>query len=120
MTKPGNPFRIITTADREASAPKEWIVDQLLGAGEVSALIAPPTVGKSALALDLAATIAVGGQWFGRDIKAGATLYFAPERGRVTLRRLRAYETYHEVRNLAVGVVRERLDLLRNQQDAER
>jgi putative DNA primase/helicase len=106
------PFRILTTADQEASAPKAWVVRGLLGAGEVSGLVAPPTVGKSALSLDLAATVAAGADWFGRKTTSGAALYFAPERGLVTLRRLRAFEVFHEVGRLNVGVVRDRLDLM--------
>ena len=113
------PFRIITTADGEASSPKQWVVRGLFGAGEVSGLVAPPTVGKSALALDLAASIAAGSEWFGRGVAAGAALYFAPERGAVTVRRLRAFETYHELRHLPVGVVRDRLDLM-GPRDADR
>lgn len=120
MTKQAAPFRIWTTADREAAAPKEWVVEGLLGAGEVSGLVAPPTAGKSALALDLAATIAAGRDWFERKVSPGAALYFAPERGVVTLRRLKAFEIFHKVRGLPVGVVRDRIDLLHGNDDAER
>lgn len=118
--EPAAPFRILTTSDQEASAPKTWVVHGLLGAGEVSGLVAPPTIGKSALSLDLAATVAAGADWFGRKTTPGAALYFAPERGLVTLRRLRAFELFHEVDRLNVGVVRDRLDLMGNSQDAER
>jgi AAA domain len=114
------PFRILTTTDHEASAPKEWIVDKILGAGEVSALVAPPTAGKSALALDLAAHISIRHRWFDRETAHGSALYFAPERGNVTLRRLRAFESFHQVRGINVGVVRDGLDLLKDQGDANR
>jgi hypothetical protein len=114
------PFRIWTTADPVAMAVKDWVVDGLLCAGEVSGLVAPPMAGKSALALDLAASIAAGNEWFGRKTAPGAALYFAPERSSVTLRRLRAYEIFHEVELPSAGVVGARLDLLNNTHDADR
>ncbi len=120
MSKAPQAFRIITTADREGSESKEWIVDNLLGAGEVSGLIGPPTAGKSALALDLAAKISAGDEWFGRGVVRGSGLYFAAERWRVTRRRLNAFETYHELGRLNVGIVPDRLDLLNGIDDAER
>lgn len=118
--KSAAPFRIWTTSDREAVAPKTWIVDGLLGAGEVSGLVAPPTAGKSAIALDLAATIAAGADWFGRRTAQGGALYFAAERSGPTKRRLRAFEVYHELSRINVAVCAERIDLLRNADDVDR
>jgi AAA domain len=118
--RPVQPFQIIRSADAHAISSKQWVVRGLLAAGQVSALIGPPNSCKSALALDLAATIATDGQWFGRATKQGSALYFALERGPVTLRRRRAYELFHKVSLLNVGIVRDLVDLLNNGDDAER
>jgi RecA-family ATPase len=117
---PAVPLRIRTIADREASAPKAWAVEGIFAAGEVSTVVAPPGMAKSALATDAACSIAAGQRWFGRKVSPRAAVYVAAERGAVTLRRLKAFATYHEVNPLDVAVISERIDLLRNGQDAER
>ena len=106
------PLKLLTTADPEALRPKEWLVPDLLGAAEVSALIAPAYAGKSLLAISLAAAVPLGCAWFGRVPTKGAALYLAPERHRVTLRRLRAIEIWHEEKLVNVAVVGERINLL--------
>lgn len=114
------PFRIRTIADGEVSMSKVYIVGGMFAAGEVSGLMAPPATGKSVIATDLAASIATGKDWFGRKVNVGAAVYIASERSNVTLRRLRAFALHHNAVRLDVGVISDRIDLLKNEEDAER
>jgi hypothetical protein len=105
--------RLLFTSDRLASLmSKDWLIRDVLAAGEISLILAPPFAGKSALAGDMAATIGTGEPWFGHPTSKAATLYVAQERTAVMYRRLRAYEHYHEVKPLPVALLLERLDLV--------
>jgi hypothetical protein len=106
------PPLVLFTKDPLATAAKSWLVKGVLGAAEVSMFLGPPFVGKSAVVGDAAATIGTGEPWFGHQTEKSATLYVAQERAPVMLRRLRAYEVYHEVKNLPVGMLFDRLHLV--------
>lgn len=54
--------------------PVQWAVPGLLPAG-LSFLVAAPKMGKSWLALDLCLSVAAGGEWLGRKVSQGPTLY---------------------------------------------
>lgn len=54
--------------------PVQWAVPGLLPAG-LSFLVAAPKMGKSWLALDLCLSVAAGGEWLGRKVNQGPTLY---------------------------------------------
>ena len=112
------PPRLLFTDDPSVSQPKDWLVRDVLGAGDVSLWLAKPFIGKSLLAGDMASTIGMGWSWFGHTTKQSATVYVAQERARVTARRLRAFETYHEVKKLPVAVLLERLHMIEKQPDA--
>jgi hypothetical protein len=106
------------TSDPLASKPKEWLVTGVLGAGEISLFLAPPFVGKSSLAGDMAATIGRGEPWFGHPTMKSATLYVAQERSLVMARRLRAFEIYHEVKKLPVALLINRLHMVERSNEA--
>lgn len=56
-----------------------WLVDELIPAEGLVALIGSPGAGKTFLALDLAAHIAAGRPWFGRKTSTGLVVYVAAE-----------------------------------------
>ena len=60
--------------DRMELPPVQWAVPGLLPAG-LSFLVAAPKMGKSWLALDLCLSVAAGGEWLGRKVNQGPTLY---------------------------------------------
>jgi AAA domain len=109
----GREPRLLFTSDRSTSLmSKDWLIRDVLAAGEISLILAPPFAGKSALAGDMSATVGTGEPWFGHQTSKAATLYVAQERSAVMYRRLRAYEHYHEVKSLPVALLMERLDLV--------
>lgn len=60
--------------DKMVLPPVQWAVPGLLPAGLVF-LVAAPKMGKSWLALDLCLSVAAGGEWLGRKVNQGPTLY---------------------------------------------
>ena len=77
--------------DDPALPDVEWVVDGLLPLGAVGLLLGRPKVGKSLLALDLAASVAKGERFLGRATRQGPVLYVAAEDAPAVLRsRLRS------------------------------
>lgn len=60
--------------DKMNLPPVQWAVPGLLPAG-LSFLVAAPKMGKSWMALDLCLAVASGGEWLGRKVNQGPTLY---------------------------------------------
>ena len=60
--------------DKMDLPPVQWAVPGLLPAG-LSVLVAAPKMGKSWMALDLCLAVAAGGEWLGRKVNQGPTLY---------------------------------------------
>lgn len=60
--------------------PREWVVPGWLPTDSLSAVYAPPGVGKSFYALTLALEQSAGGWWLGTRLDASPVLYVAAER----------------------------------------
>ena len=61
---PGAPkFAPLSLAELIAMPPKEWLVDQIFGAGDLLMLFGPSGSGKSFLVIDLLLSICLGRQW---------------------------------------------------------
>jgi len=71
---------------------REEIVQGLIAAGEVAALVGPAGTGKSAIAQRLAICIAEGRSFLGRAVIPGPVVYIAAERYAGTARRLKAIQ----------------------------
>ena len=73
-----------------------WVVPELLPAG-LASLAGRPKMGKSLLALQLAAAVASGGVFLGHEVEAGRVLYLAledsPQRLQERMRRLQVTES---------------------------
>jgi RecA-family ATPase len=91
--------------DLEARSTKEWLVHNLLGAGEASAWYGKPGDGKSVLVEDLALHIAAGWPWHGRLVKRGAVAYIALERRQLIERRAIAFREKHGAQDLPFAIV---------------
>ena len=67
---------IVTAAEllQRNLAMRPVLIEGLLRRGELMSINAAPKVGKSYLALSLAAAVATGGEWLGRRCKRGTVL----------------------------------------------
>jgi hypothetical protein len=74
------PLTFTAFADINPEPRKEWLVKDFLGAAEMSCKFGMPGSAKSVLAGDLAAHVAAGLPWFGRQALSGSVLYLAFER----------------------------------------
>lgn len=77
--------------------PTDFLVDELVEAQSLALLFAPPSAGKSFLALSWAACIATGTPWCGREVQQGAVFYLAGEGHAGITRRLKAWELHHGI-----------------------
>jgi hypothetical protein len=88
-------------ADEYADYPDpEYLIDQMIPSGSFGMLYGPSGVGKSFLALDLAAHVCVGGRWMNREIRQGPIVYIAAE-GQVGIRkRIGAWKRHRDIGRL--------------------
>src|SRR5215831_5797583 len=85
------PLAFTAYADIDVHPRKEWLVRGFFGATEMSCKFGEPGSAKSALAGDLAAHIAAGKPWFGRQVSHGSVIYVACERPALVKRRFAAW-----------------------------
>jgi hypothetical protein len=88
-----------TTYDNLLSRPlPEWVVDDLIQPGELTAIIGQPNCGKSFLIQDLLSSVARGlPQWFGKDINTTGLVVHITLEGKGLSARTRAYAQHHNV-----------------------
>jgi hypothetical protein len=91
--------------DLEASSSKSWLVDKMLGAGEMSAWYGPPGCGKGVIVEDMALHIAAGLEWHGRPVTRGAVVYIALERKKLVERRAIAFRIKYDLSDLPFAIV---------------
>ena len=91
--------------DLDASSSKSWLVNKMLGAGEMSAFYGPPGCGKGVIIEDLALHIAAGKEWHGRPVTRGAVVYVALERKQLVIRRAIAWRIKHDLPSLPFAIV---------------
>ena len=73
-----------------------WVIKGLIARPDLGLLYGAPNTGKSFLAIDLAAHIAIGLEWCGLKVTPGAVLYMALEGGRGLKARLIAQRLRHK------------------------
>ena len=74
-----------------------WLVKRWIRPKTLNLLVGPSGAGKSFLAIDWAASVVTGREWFGCRTTAGQVLYLAGE-GHYGLRmRLAAWQQYHQI-----------------------
>lgn len=81
--------QLLTAAELLSQAEEDtpWLVEGLLPAGGLSALVAKPKVGKSTLARALAVAVAQGREFLGRRVRQGPVLLLALEERPADVRR---------------------------------
>lgn len=93
--KPPQRFRLLTPADLANLPPVRWRVRGVLPFEGIGAIFGPSGSGKSFLTLDMLASVASGGEWFGCRVKPAPVLYIALEGEAGIAQRLKAYEMKH-------------------------
>jgi hypothetical protein len=73
------PLRFLTAGELQRQPPIQWLVQGVLPVGGFGVMHGEPGSGKSFLALNLAAAIALGIPWFGRTTRPGNVLYVSCE-----------------------------------------
>ena len=93
--KPEPRFKLLGSADLHALPPLVWRVRGVLPAHGLASVYGPSASGKSFLALDMAAAVASGRDWFGYRVNAAPVVYCALE-GEAGFRlRVAAWEQAH-------------------------
>ena len=90
------PLRFVSAAHIKTLPPVSWRVKNLLPAQGVAAIYGPPASGKSFLALDMAAAIASGRDWFGHKTAAAPVFYINLEGSGALKNRIAAWEHERE------------------------
>jgi hypothetical protein len=96
------------------------LVTGVLDVSSLSVLYGASNCGKSFFALDIAAHLAMGREWRGRETHKGAVIYIAAEGGLGIEERLTAWRIHHDidVEGVPLYVIPEPIDLGRIETDA--
>ena len=86
--------------DLSATSNKQWLVRELLGDGNASAVYGRPGDGKSVLVEDMALHIAAASDWHGKEVNQGAVFYIALECKKLVERRAIAFRETYDLSNL--------------------
>ena len=84
-------------ADHALERSAEPLIDDILDQGTVGVIYGRSNSGKTFAALDIAASIATGRPWTGRDVATGAVLYIAAEGGGGIFKRFAALQRKQKV-----------------------
>lgn len=100
------------------TAPDE-LVQGLLTVGGGSVLYGDSNSGKTFFAIDLAAAVARGSEWMGRQTEQGLVVYLAAESPDSVRSRLQAYQKHHAVRIPNFAVVQNSINLFTDDSDTK-
>lgn len=103
-----------------ATPPVEWLVDDLLTAGDRSMIYGKSRSGKSFAAIDISMSVARGAPFIGHKVKRGGVVYQAGEGTKGILNRFRAYRHYHALAPgdaLPLAILRSPINLYSGDQD---
>jgi hypothetical protein len=95
-------FKRMTWADVMALPPKEWMIDQILGRGDLIMVYGAPGSGKTFATVDMAVSACLGKSWAGRfEVDRPLTVAYAiGEGGSGFAQRLQAVGEYHNVTDI--------------------
>lgn len=95
IDKGTNRFKLLTDGDLAALPPMQWRIKGVLPECGLGVLFGPSGSGKSFIALDIAQSVAVGGDWFGHKVKPCNVIYAALEGEGGIAGRMAAYRLKH-------------------------
>ena len=100
--------------------PPDELVQGLLTAGDGSVLYGDSNSGKTFFVIDLAAAVARGVHWLGRQTEPGLVVYLAAESPASVRSRLQAYQKHHACRVPNFAIVQTPLDLFDGDDDTDK
>lgn len=100
--------------------PPDELVQGLLTAGDGSVLYGDSNSGKTFFCIDVAAAVARGVPWMGRQTEAGLVVYLAAESPASVRSRLQAYQRHHGCRVPNFAIVQTPLDLFSSEADTDK
>lgn len=103
----------------ETFTPPDELVQGVLTAGDGSVLYGDSNSGKTFFVIDMAAAVARGVRWMGRQTEPGLVLYLAAESPASVRGRLQAYQRHHGVRVPNFAIVQSPIDLFDGDADTE-
>ena len=103
----------------ETFTPPDELVEGVLTAGDGSVLYGDSNSGKTFFVIDMAAAVARGAQWMGRNTEPGLVVYLAAESPASVRARLQAYQRHHGVRVSNFAIVQSPIDLFDGDADTE-
>ena len=104
----------------EAFTPPDELVEGVLTAGDGSGWYGDSNTGKTFVLVDLAASVARGVQWMGRNTESGLVVYLAAESPASVRSRLQAYQKHHGVRVPNFAIVQSPIDLFDGDADTDK
>lgn len=112
-------FEITMIGDLDDAPVKEWLIDDMLGAGEFSCFWGMPGCGKSVIVGDAAFHVAAGRPWYGKAVRKGLVVFVAAERADLTKRRFSALRKRYGAQDTPLSIIKARLDLTTGSEDAK-
>ena len=100
--------------------PPDELVEGVLTAGDGSVLYGDSNSGKTFLVIDMAAAVARGVQWMGRNTEPGLVVYLAAESPASVRGRLQAYQKHHGVKVPNLAIVQSPIDLFDGDADTNK
>lgn len=103
----------------EAFTPPDELVEGVLTVGGGSVLYGDSNSGKTFFVIDMAAAVARGVPWMGRNTEPGLVVYLAAESPASVRGRLQAYQKHHGVRVPNFAIVQSPIDLFDGEADTD-
>ena len=94
-------MQFISDADMENLPPPPYLIEHVLPAGALAALVGGPGGGKTFVALDMAFCVATGTPWLGHPVQQGPVAYVMAEGTGGLPQRLRAWKIAHSIEGQA-------------------
>ena len=115
-----SPFSVVFAADLpDEFTPPDEIVEGVLTAGGGSLLYGASNSGKTFLVIDMAAALARGVSWMGKQTEPGLVIYLAAESPASVRSRLQAYSRHHGVTVPNFAIVQSPIDLFDGDADTD-
>lgn len=110
-------FKVLAADDLATLPPLQWLVRGVLPRHGVACLYGPSGSGKSFLAIDLAAHVAWGRDWFGHRVDAAPVAYLALEGEHGVAQRVQAWKAHHGALPTSLRFVTQPFSLLDDAQE---